>query len=275
MSRLKRISHAYLIVGGDSEKRLAKAHGLCYEILCKRGGCEECSACKKLMTGSHPDVKILNDDAKWKVKDAERSIEDTYIKGLESDTKLYFINNAHTLSREVQNKLLKVYEEPPKGAVIFLLSGNETSLLKTIVSRAEIIYIPNDYREEFLVMLSADGAEGALDSGIEILLNCKKSTDIIDFLLKPPFLKENIHLTLSFMEIILGDVLTLVSNNNNVIIKERQFDIAEIAKGFSPASAGAAVLAIADAKRKLSINVAAASVAEALLFEVLEAKYKW
>jgi DNA polymerase-3 subunit delta' len=271
----KRISHAYLIVGGDNEKRLAKAHNLTYEILCKDGGCERCRTCTMLEASSHPDVKILNGDAKWKVKDAEKFIEDTYIKGLESDTKLYFINHAHTLSREVQNKLLKVYEEPPKGSVIFLLSANETNLLKTIVSRAEVIYIPNDYRAEFLLLLEQEGAEDRLDGAVEILLGCKKSADIIDHLFTEAFLKENILQTLNFLEIILGDVLTMASGNINTIVNERQFDIQEIKKGFSTASASVAVLAVADAKRKLSVNVAPASVAEALLFEILEAKYKF
>lgn len=48
------------------------------------------------------------------------------------------ISNAHAMTREAQNALLKTLEEPPKG-VIFLLCGNADGMLSTIISRCALI----------------------------------------------------------------------------------------------------------------------------------------
>lgn len=56
-------------------------------------------------------------------------------KPLSKEKKTVVIANAELMTPEAQNALLKILEEPPEYAEIFLLSKTENSLLETVVSR--------------------------------------------------------------------------------------------------------------------------------------------
>lgn len=58
-----------------------------------------------------------------------------YEKPVTSNRKVYIINNSDTMTKEAQNSLLKVLEEPPEYASIILIASNENKLLNTIRSR--------------------------------------------------------------------------------------------------------------------------------------------
>jgi hypothetical protein len=78
------------------------------------------------------------------------------------------------------------------------------------------------------------------------------------------------------MEIILSDVLILSSKAEiGLKIINRDFDLETIAEGFSAAGAAMAILAINEARTRLYYNINAVSVTERLLFDILEARYKW
>ena len=110
----------------------------------------------------------------------------------------------------------------------------------------------------------------------DILLSLKNSKQIVDFLPNRIFDKENINTTLDFMEIILSDVLILSSKAEiGLKIINRDFDLETIAEGFSAAGAAMAILAINEARTRLYYNINAVSVTERLLFDILEARYKW
>lgn len=71
-----------------------------------------------------------------------RNIQKTlYFTPVKSRQKAYIIKNAHTLTIEAQNALLKILEEPPPHAIIVLLAENKEALLPTVLSRCQIIEI--------------------------------------------------------------------------------------------------------------------------------------
>lgn len=65
--------------------------------------------------------------------------------------------DAHTISPESQNLLLKTMEEPPQG-VLFLLTGNEAGILPTILSRTSIVRCGMPSAGEVAAELMAAGA---------------------------------------------------------------------------------------------------------------------
>lgn len=71
-----------------------------------------------------------------RVKDLIRSLN---LKPLKSQTKAAVIYQAHKMTRESQNALLKTLEEPPENTVVVLVCENESQLLPTIVSRCLIM----------------------------------------------------------------------------------------------------------------------------------------
>lgn len=298
------LSHAYLLLGGDTAVRTVYIKMLASAILCRDGGCGECPTCEKIATESHIDVKYYNKDGKMRVADAIALIDDSYIKGWESATKLYFVLSAETLLPPVQNKLLKLYEEPPAGAAIFLQAGSEGGLLQTIVSRAKKIYLPSfsskDIYEELLeegydagqaetasalsggrfdkayLFAAGDSYPKLYDDCFRTLIGCKSSRDVPSYSGGDLFSKENLSATIEIMEVILSDVLALVSGSGvPPASHNREYDLGEIGKGFSPGGVAMAILVLSKARKMLNSYVSAAAIADTILLEILEAKYKW
>jgi DNA polymerase-3 subunit delta' len=64
-------------------------------------------------------------------------IEESYLKPIEGDKKIFIVNRAESINHVAQNKLLKTLEEPPKGVHIIMGATNEHALLPTIKSRVK------------------------------------------------------------------------------------------------------------------------------------------
>ena len=80
------------------------------------------------------------------------------------------ISNAHALSREAQNTLLKTLEEPPQG-VMFLLCGNADGMLSTIISRCAVVRLGHCGYDEIEAELIKSGAS-ASDARLYASLSC-------------------------------------------------------------------------------------------------------
>lgn len=299
-----KVSHAYVVVGDDLATRKAYMYLMAVSLLCDSGGCGECPQCEKVYKDAHPNVKKYNLDGKMKVENAVSLIEDSILGGWEGSYKLYFIDNAETLSPAVQNKLLKVFEEPSPGVVIVMFTASELPLLQTIKSRAKKIHLPLFEVEDIYSELIADGhphAEAELASALsggsfqrayafadggdfegiyaqcfDTLKNCRKSSVVVEYSTLPAFSKENIALTLGFIEIILRDVLVKKSGSKAPLnTLNRDYDLEVIGDGFTEAGLAMAMLAVKRGEEMLKSNVAPQTVAERVLLDILEAKYTW
>ncbi len=298
------LNHAYLIVSEDKEARLAFYKKASMAILCPSGGCGECDVCNSIINNSHLDIMFLDASNKLKVTDIATLINDTLVRPTQGDKKLYFIDNAELLSVAIQNKLLKTYEDPTSFVTIFLGASNTSSILKTIQSRAKRLNMGVLSTEEIFADLIDDGIEPDIarasavfsignitkarlfaenpeykrifDEVFELLGNIKKSSEIINYVTKDIFNKDNLSLTLDFFEIILLDCLKIRSESKAKLFTiNREFDINKIAKTFSSAGLSMSIIAINDARKRLSSNINALSVSERMLFDILEARYKW
>lgn len=151
------VSHFYLISGpeGAGKKTLAKL--LAAAILCKGSNppCGSCTACRKVLGGSHPDVITVDDPEKKTVtvQMVREAREDMFIRPNEADYKIYTIPRAQDMRMEAQNALLKVLEEPPKYGVFMLLTDNPDKMLPTIRSRCTELTLQPLGRETLLPYL--------------------------------------------------------------------------------------------------------------------------
>lgn len=132
-----RISHFYLISGPIGSGKHTLARLLSAAILCQSTDkpCLSCNACRKVMSGNHPDC-ITVEDKEHKnvaVKLVRDARADMYVMPNESSCKIYIF--PQELGTEGQNTLLKVLEEPPEYGVFILLSDNPEKLLPTVRSR--------------------------------------------------------------------------------------------------------------------------------------------
>ena len=72
------------------------------------------------------------------------------LKNYEADYRVVLIWMPERMNLEVSNKLLKLFEEPPKGTIFILVSENANQLLPTIISRLQTIRVP-DFTTEDIV----------------------------------------------------------------------------------------------------------------------------
>jgi len=92
-------------------------------------------------------VKLDPKDDTFKVEDAKLAIEKAYMASEETTV---IILAAKTFSPIVQNKLLKVLEEPPPKTEFILITPSKASLLPTIRSRMPVVVLKEKTREEML-----------------------------------------------------------------------------------------------------------------------------
>lgn len=297
------LTHAYLLIGDDEETRKGLFTMAAMAILCERA-CQVCSVCSQILSENYVDIMRLDGADRIKVAQITALNDDTAINPTVGTKKLYFIDNADKLSTQAQNKMLKTFEEPPEYVKIFLGVNNESGLLSTIKSRAKKLYLDSlnisdikreliDYGiDEDLADVAATYSLGNLSKAykfaenesyselynqcFDLMLELKNSTQIIEFLYLPLFSKDNISLTLDFIEIILSDIMKITAKSKaQLATQHRIADIKVIASRFNARAASMAIGVINDCRKKLNSNINSVSVAESLLFGILEARYKW
>src|SRR5439155_15351815 len=95
----------------------------------------------RLFIQSHPDVLVIPPDPPQmmiKVDQVRRLIENIYFRPAEGKERVFIFTDS-AFMKEAANSLLKVLEEPPEFATMFLLAENAGELLPTIRSRSMVL----------------------------------------------------------------------------------------------------------------------------------------
>jgi DNA polymerase-3 subunit delta' len=146
--RRDRAAHAYLFAGpagsGKRSLALAFAAALNCEARGERGWdgepCGECRSCRKMASGNHPDLQVIEPDgARLKVEQMREVRRENARRPYEARHKVFLIAGAETMTDEAANSLLKALEEPPGPAVFLLLTTHLARLLPTILSRCSVV----------------------------------------------------------------------------------------------------------------------------------------
>ena len=115
----------------------------------------------RLFVQTHPDVLIIPPDPPQmmiKVDQVRRVIEGIYFRPAEAKERVYLFTDS-AFMKEAANSLLKILEEPPGFATIFLLTENAGELLPTIRSRSMIVTLcalPEADVEDYLAAHCSD-----------------------------------------------------------------------------------------------------------------------
>lgn len=156
--KTNKISHSYLFTGEESIGKKMVALVFAKTLLCKKNlinPCNNCSSCVKFNTGNHPDFFLIEPDNKYIRKNQiEEIIENTMTKPMESEKKIFIIDDSYKMNKAAQNSFLKTLEEPPKFVNFILISTRSTNLLPTIVSRCEIIKFFPIEKEKIIELLT-------------------------------------------------------------------------------------------------------------------------
>lgn len=138
------LAHAYLLVGSTGSGKEALAQWLTLCIFCtnlQNGHPDgKCAECQRVLSGNHPDVVTAEVTGRQIKVDQIRHIKEEFTKtGMESDKKVFIINDADKMTVGAANSLLKFIEEPGPGVYIIMLTSNKNAVLPTIQSRTQVI----------------------------------------------------------------------------------------------------------------------------------------
>jgi DNA polymerase-3 subunit delta' len=102
--------------------------------------CGRCNSCRKIESGNHPDIIILNPSGPFiRIGQIRELCGTLAMKPYEARLRVVIISNAQTLNPSAGNALLKVLEEPPNRTILILTALQTSDLLPTIVSRCQHI----------------------------------------------------------------------------------------------------------------------------------------
>lgn len=138
--------HAYLFCGarGCGKKTLARL--LAQALFCGAGEaerpCGHCPACKRFLSGNHPDARTVAPKGRSiGVDDVRELIDYLSRRPYEGGWHVAIIERAEKMTPSAQNALLKTLENPPEDTVFFLLTETPGALLSTVRSRARLVRV--------------------------------------------------------------------------------------------------------------------------------------
>nr|WP_277605988.1 DNA polymerase III subunit gamma and tau [Glycomyces sp. L485] len=139
--RAGRLNHAYLFSGPRGCGKTSSARILARSLNCAQGPtaepCGECNSCRSLAADGHGSVDVIEIDAASHggVDDARELRERAVFAPVESRYKIYIIDEAHMVTAQGFNALLKLVEEPPSYVLFIFATTEPDKVLPTIRSR--------------------------------------------------------------------------------------------------------------------------------------------
>jgi DNA polymerase III subunit delta' len=124
---------------GVGKRLVARAVAEALNCLAPRDGdaCGTCTACRRIVKGTHPDVIAIapEDAGAIKIDQVRPAIAATAYRPFEGRSRVVVLDDADRLGVDAENALLKSLEEPPPASVFILVTARPEMLLPTIRSR--------------------------------------------------------------------------------------------------------------------------------------------
>ena len=294
-----RLSHAYLLLSADKDNL-----GEFLKVFAKLIAGKDERARSLIDGGVHPDVFTFpkKGDAMLK-EDVSALIEESFLKPVEGDKKLFLIRGGESMNASSQNKLLKTLEEPPRGVHIIIGATSEYLLLSTLKSRAKRLTIPPFTAEKLFDALSvecgdaeklkkaiaaADGIVGkalklygdenfseTLDLATATICDMRSSREVLRYSYKIAGLADGAAEFVSVLGLLIRDLIAYNAGAKDSVFDKDALEKTRRAQGFNDGALIYAADRIAEAQRRLNANGNPQTVIEWLLFAILEGKHKW
>lgn len=266
-----RIPHAFLFTGIPGVGKRATACALAGLLQCKSAkkahACGVCPSCKKIDSGNHPDVVLVEPSGAFIKIEQIRSLRNEFaLKPFEGNKRIAIIVDAHTMNSESANAFLKILEEPPRDSFMILTAHQVSDLLPTIVSRCQHIAfapLPSGLIAEKLVEekridrkvadIAAIWAQGSLGAAIQTdpkkvaqernrlieqfeTLSLKRMQPLLGFAENLAKDKDNMLNTLELLKVWIRDLLFGKLCPEKILNKDLMETIAKIAHDYSVSS---------------------------------------
>ncbi|KAA0543734.1 DNA polymerase III subunit delta' [Bacillus sp. BGMRC 2118] len=306
--RKNRVAHAYLFEGEKGTGKKEFAIFLAKSLFCQQAvginPCLTCSNCKRIASGNHPDVHIIEPDGLSIKKQQIQHLQEEFSKtGVESKHKYYIINQADKMTPNASNSLLKFLEEPNEFTTAILLTEQNNQMLDTILSRCQTLSFKPMPKQILISQLIEEGISPDTANVVVQLTNSKEEAiqlsqddwfaearkvvlqlcEVLDsktqhgiIFIQEKWLphfhdREQTERGLDLFMIFYRDILSvLIGEEEQVILRDQQQLLKKIALQVSQKQLIQRMNAILEAKRRLSANVQSQLLMEQLVLNLQE-----
>jgi DNA polymerase-3 subunit delta' len=161
-----RLPPALLLTGPEGVGKRILAMEVARALLCASAGdncCESCPPCHRTARGLHPDLVVVEPESgAIKIDRVRELVRGILGRPFEGPARAFIVDEAHLLTEQAANALLKSLEEPPPTSHVFLVTASPQTLLPTVRSRCQTVRLgglPEHVIEERLK------SQFALDAG--------------------------------------------------------------------------------------------------------------
>ena len=140
-AREDRVAPAYLLSGTRGVGKTTIARIFAKALNCEHAPtgepCNQCEACRRITQGNFVDVVEIDGASNRGIDDIRRLRDAVGYAPLEGRYKVFIIDEAHMLTKEAFNALLKTLEEPPARVTFIMATTEQHKFPVTIVSRCQ------------------------------------------------------------------------------------------------------------------------------------------
>ncbi|WP_214829944.1 DNA polymerase III subunit delta' [Exiguobacterium algae] len=139
---MNKVGHAYIFSGDYEPFLIETAQLFAKALFCESPeGAEPCGVCRNCRRMDSKNIvdyiEVEPDGASIKKEQIQQLLSDLSLRGAEGDRQVYVIHQAHKMTTQAANSLLKFFEEPGVGKLAILVTTQPQLLLPTIRSRAQ------------------------------------------------------------------------------------------------------------------------------------------
>src|SRR6202051_2260399 len=136
-----RVAHAYIFSGARGVGKTTAARILAKALNCVKGPtatpCGECDSCREITAGTSLDVIEIDAASNRGIDQIRELREMVRYARASSRSKVVILDEAHMLTGEASNALLKTLEEPPDRVIFVMATTQPEDLVDTIRSRSQ------------------------------------------------------------------------------------------------------------------------------------------
>jgi DNA polymerase III subunit gamma/tau len=171
----KEYPHAFLFVGQKGTGKTSTARIFAKAVNClnrKPPSVEPCNTCKNCLsidTSASPDVIELDAASNRGIDEIKNLIRESAFSPMTCQYRVFIIDEAHMITHDAFNALLKTLEEPPESVIFILATTNEEKVPKTIASRCVKVPFGKAKKEDVFSMLQRIAKQEKLKLDEELL----------------------------------------------------------------------------------------------------------
>jgi DNA polymerase-3 subunit delta' len=142
-----RVRHAHLFIGAESVGKETLARSFAMALNCTNPNvqpCGECSSCRRILSGNHPDILYSerdSDTSPLKIEEIRSVAQRLAFKPFEARYRVAIFRDFDMAQPRAQDALLKTLEEPAPHAMLILLTRSLEAILPTITSRSQVLHL--------------------------------------------------------------------------------------------------------------------------------------